>query len=570
MSAVKGKDQKRIRLTIHGKEYEFPPESRYRDVTAKAAEQDPDSGAAQALLILENNKLREMESRPVDGSDVTFVSYDDKAGWDSHRRTLLLILRKAISDLFPADPDYAVTVHFTINNSLYCTLRKETCVTDGFLEQVSDRMRQIIGAGCPIRKRRGTTEEAMRVFRERGMKDKEQLFRYRMSSSTNLYELDGFMDYYYGYMLDTTAQIMDFQLRKHESGFVLLQPQRVIYRTGKEQRSFAFEARKKVFDIQMSSKKWGARIGLRDVGDLNDRIVNSGSKQLILIQEAYHERQLSAIAEKIAADPRKRFVMIAGPSSSGKTTFSHRLSVQLAIHGITPHPIAVDDYFLDREKTPLNPDGSYNFECLEAIDIEQFNHDMLCLLDGQEVDMPTFNFKTGKREYKGKKLKLGEGDIMVIEGIHCLNDALSHALPSENKFKVYISALTQLSVDDHDPIPTTDGRLLRRIVRDARTRGTSAEGTISMWPSVRFGEENYIFPFQESADVMFNSALIYELAVLKVYAQPLLFGIDRSSPAYTEARRLLKFLDYFVPISSEQIPVNSLVREFIGGSCFDV
>ena len=570
MSAVNGKDQNRIRLTIHGKEYTVPAESRYRDVAAKAAAQDPDSGAGTALLILENNKLREMDNRPVDGSDVSFVSYDDKAGWNSHRRTLLLIMRKAIHDLFPNDPDYAVTVHFTIDNSLYCTLGKEACVTDSFLEQISGRMRQIIRAGHPIRKQRGTTEEAIRIFHEHGMKDKEQLFRYRMSSSTNLYELDGFLDYYYGYMLDTTAQIMDFQLRKHESGFVLLQPRRIVYGTGELKRSFSFEARKKVFDIQMSSKKWGASIGLRDVGDLNDRIVSSGSKQLILVQEAYHERQIAAIAEKIAADPRRRFAMIAGPSSSGKTTFSHRLSVQLAVHGITPHPIPVDDYFLDREKTPRNPDGTYNFECLEAIDIEQFNHDMLALLEGQEVEMPTFNFKTGKREYKGKKLKLGEGDIMVIEGIHCLNDALSYALPSENKFKIYISALTQLSVDEHDPIPTTDGRLLRRIVRDARTRGTTAEGTISMWPSVRFGEENYIFPFQESADVMFNSALIYELAVLKVYAQPLLFGIDRSSPAYTEARRLLKFLDYFVPISSEQIPVNSLVREFIGGSCFDV
>jgi uridine kinase len=320
----------------------------------------------------------------------------------------------------------------------------------------------------------------------------------------------------------------------------------------------------------MGSKQWGAKVGLRDVGDLNDRIVSAGPMQLILLQEAYHEQKIAEIAKQIVENPDRRIVMIAGPSSSSKTTFSHRLSAALAIYGITPHPIPVDDYFVDREKTPKDADGNYNFECLEAIDVEQFNKDMLGLIEGKEVELPTFNFKTGKREYKNKKLKLGTGDIMVIEGIHCLNDALSYALPAESKFKIYISALTQLSVDNHDPIPTTDGRLIRRIVRDARTRGTGAAATIAMWPSVRRGEEDNIFPFQESADVVFNSALIYELAVLKVYAEPLLFGIDRSSPEYIEAKRLLKFLDYFVPISSEQIPMNSLVREFIGGSCFDV
>lgn len=262
--------------------------------------------------------------------------------------------------------------------------------------------------------------------------------------------------------------------------------------------------------------------------------------------------------------------MIAGPSSSGKTTFSHRLSIQLAAHGLKPHPIPVDDYFKNREETPKDENGNYNFECLEAIDTELFNHDMNALLRGERVEMPCFNFVTGKREYRGKVRQLGENDILVIEGIHCLNDALSYSLPKENKFKIYISALTSLNIDEHNRIPTTDGRLIRRIVRDARTRGTSAKQTIAMWPSVRRGEENYIFPYQEDADIMFNSALIYELAVLKMYAEPLLFGIGKDEPEYQEAKRLLKFLDYFVGIPNDSVPVNSLLREFIGGGCFNV
>ena len=306
------------------------------------------------------------------------------------------------------------------------------------------------------------------------------------------------------------------------------------------------------------------------VGDLNDRIVDGSVHELILVQEALMEQKMGEIASKIAADRKKKFVMIAGPSSSGKTTFSHRLSIQLRTLGLKPHPIAVDNYFVDREKTPRDEFGEYNYECLEAIDVEQFNKDMNDLLAGKTVKMPTFNFKKGKREYKGNTLTLGEDDILVIEGIHGLNDRLSYSLSPEYKFKIYISALTQLNIDEHNRIPSTDGRLLRRIVRDARTRGTSAQETIAMWPSVRRGEEENIFPYQESADVVFNSALIYELAVLKPYAEPLLFGIPKSAPEYVEAKRLLKFFDYFLTIVSEDIPKNSLLREFIGGSCFQV
>ena len=306
------------------------------------------------------------------------------------------------------------------------------------------------------------------------------------------------------------------------------------------------------------------------VGALNEQIVSKGASQLLLVAEALQESKISQIARTIAENKDKKFIMIAGPSSSGKTTFSHRLSIQLAAHGLRPHPIAVDNYFVNREDTPLDSEGNYNFECLEAIDVKQFNEDMTRLLQGEEVELPYFNFKTGQREYRGNFMKLGKEDVLVIEGIHCLNDKLSSSLPTESKFKIYISALTQLSIDEHNRIPTTDGRLIRRIVRDARTRGTSAKQTIAMWNSVRRGEEENIFPYQESADVMFNSALIYELAVLKLYAEPLLFSIGKDEPEYNEAKRLLKFLDYFLGVPSESIPSNSILREFVGGGCFDV
>ena len=306
------------------------------------------------------------------------------------------------------------------------------------------------------------------------------------------------------------------------------------------------------------------------VGALNDVISHGGITDLILVQEALQEKKIAEIAEQIAVDDSKKFVMIAGPSSSGKTSFSHRLSIQLRTHGLKPHTIALDNYFKDRKDTPLDEDGNYNFECLEAIDTKQFNEDMTALLEGKRVELPEFNFLLGKREYNGDYRQLGPDDILVIEGIHGLNEKMSYSLPKESKFKIYISALTQLNIDEHNRISTTDGRLIRRMVRDARTRGASAKHTISMWPSVRRGEDQYIFPFQEEADVMFNSALIYELAVLKPYAESILFGIPKDVPEYVEAKRLLKFLDYFIGVSTEEIPKNSLMREFVGGSIFRV
>lgn len=424
-------------------------------------------------------------------------------------------------------------------------------------------MRAIVGENLVFEKHAISTKEAVKRFHEYRMYDKEKLFRYRRVSKTNIYSLGGFVDYFYGYMPYSTGVLKHFELYCYGNGLILQLP------TRKEPKKVPeFMPETKLFATLREASRWNKTMEIETVGALNDVIASGGIGDLMLVQEALQEKKIGEIAEQIAKAGDKKFVMIAGPSSSGKTTFSHRLSIQLRTFGLKPHPIAVDDYFVDREKTPKNPDGSYDFECLEAIDIEQFNKDMSALLAGETVELPSFNFKTGKREYKGNYKKLGAEDILVIEGIHGLNDKLSYSLPAESKFKIYISALTTLNIDEHNQISTSDGRLIRRMVRDARTRGSSAARTINMWPSVRAGEERYIFPFQEEADIMFNSALIYELAVLKQYAEPILFGIPEDDPAFVEAKRLLKFLDYFVGVSTEDVPKNSILREFVGNSYF--
>ena len=331
-----------------------------------------------------------------------------------------------------------------------------------------------------------------------------------------------------------------------------------------------FQPAEKLFRVLQDSTKWGDRQDIRTVGDLNDMVTRYDMQDAVLIQEAYQEEKIAEIAGQIAGQPEIKFILIAGPSSSGKTTFAQRLAIELRVAGKRPHTVSVDNYYVDREKTPKDENGNYDFECLEALDVRQFNEDMGRLLKGEEVKMPTFDFEEGRRRYTGKTMQLREADVLVIEGIHCLNPRFTEKLEDKNKFKIYISALTQLNIDEHNRIPSTDGRLIRRIVRDARTRGTMAEQTIAMWPSVRRGEEQNIFPYQEEADVMFNSALLYELAVLKQYVEPLLFRIERNSPEYLEAKRLLKFLDYFVGIRSEYVPTNSLLREFIGGGVFQL
>ena len=517
------------------------------------------------VLAKVNGRLRELYLQLTEDCGISFITTRQQEGMAAYRRSMTLLLLKALYHQAGHEHIRRVGIHFSVSSGYYCTVDGDVTLDQDFLDKVEARMRELVAQKVPINKKTIGTDDAIALFSQYGMKDKEKLFHYRRASKVNIYDMGGFEDYYYGYMIPDTSYLGAFSLHLYEDGFVLQMPQRKDPKTVP-----AFEPENKMFRVRKESLKWGEMLEIPTVGLLNDYIVHHGIHDLILIQEALQEKKIAEIAGKIAENPDKKIIMIAGPSSSGKTTFSHRLSIQLAAHGMKPHPIAVDNYFIDRHLTPVDEFGEKNFECLEAIDVEQFNKDMLELLEGKRVEMPVFNFKTGTREYKGDFLQLDKDDILVIEGIHGLNDRLSYALPKESKFKIYLSALTQLNIDEHNRIPTTDGRLIRRIVRDARTRGTSAKETIARWPSVRRGEEQNIFPFQEDADVMFNSALIYELACLKVYAEPLLFGIAKDEPEYTEAKRLLKFFEYFVPVPSEAVPNNSILREFIGGSCFNV
>ena len=516
------------------------------------------------LLVQVNGKLQELH-KYVKPCELRFVTAREKPGMSAYQRSATLLMLKAFYSVAGADNLEKIIVDFSVGKGLFVEPRGNVAVTPELLARVKEKMREYVKREIPIMKRSASTEDAIELFHTHKMYDKERLFRYRMVSRVNIYSIDGFEDYYYGYMVQNTRYIRYFDLIPYHYGFVLMLPN-----MSDPKKIPPFVPQEKLFATLAEASRWGKLTGLENVGALNGAISRGEMSHLILIQEALQEKKIAEIAASVAARKNVKFVMIAGPSSSGKTTFSHRLSIQLEAIGLKPHPIEVDNYFVNRVDSPRDENGNYNYEVLECLDVALFNRDMTALLKGEEVELPYYNFKKGVREYHGNRLKLGEGDILVIEGIHCLNDRLSYSLPKESKFKIYISALTQLNVDEHNRIPTTDGRLLRRMVRDARTRGASAQDTIRMWPSVRKGEEENIFPYQEEADAMFNSALIYELAVLKQYAQPLLFCIPRESEEYLEAKRLLKFLDYFIGVSSEDIPKNSILREFIGGSCLDV
>ena len=521
--------------------------------------------AYDIILACVNNKLQELNKKVENNCDIEFLTVQDANGYRTYTRGVIFVMLKAAYSVIGRENLEKVSIHYAVGSGNYCELEGDVTLSKDLIKKIEDKMHSIVEEDITLRKYTINTDEATNLFEYYRMMDKKKLFEYRRVSKANVYDLDGFKDYFYGYMPPSTGMLKYFSLQMYENGFVLQMPR-------KEEPDKISEWRNspKLFGTLLESKNWGKTMEVDTVGALNDVIANGNIQDLILVQEAFQEKKIGEIAQQIASDKSKKIVMIAGPSSSGKTTFSHRLSVQLRTHGLKPHPIAVDDYFVNRQDTPRDAEGNYNYECLEAIDIELFNKNMTDLLAGKTVELPTFNFKTGQREYKGKFKKLGKDDILVIEGIHGLNDKLSYSLPKESKFKIYISALTQLNIDEHNRIPTTDGRLIRRMVRDARTRGTSAKDTIAMWSSVRRGEEQYIFPYQEEADVMYNSALIYELAVLKQYAEPILFGIPKNCPEYIEAKRILKFLDYFIGVSTEDIPKNSILREFVGGSIFNV
>lgn len=548
-------------VTIGTERREYGIGTTFQDI---AKEYQPDM-EDEILLVSADGRLRELHKEVKEDCALNFITYRDKAGFQTYQRSALFLMLKAFYDVTGKASVSKLTVCFTIGKGLYIEPEGTLSLSESLLKQVKETMVRLVKEGLPILKRSVNTDDAVELFHRHEMYDKEKLFHYRRASRVNIYSIENFEDYFFGYMVQNTGYIKHFDLALYDEGFVLLLPGR-----DSPKEVPALTPRKKLFDVQKEAELWGKKLGIFNVGTLNEALSMGKMNDLILMQEALQEKKIGDIAEMIASKEDIKFIMVAGPSSSGKTTFSHRLCIQLRALGLTPHPIGVDDYFVNREFSPRDKDGNYDFEALECLDIKQFNVDMTALLAGKTVQLPRFNFVNGKREDKGDFLTLLKEDILVIEGIHCLNDKLSYSLPAESKFRIYISALTQLNIDEHNRIPTTDGRLLRRMVRDSRTRGSSAQDTIRMWDSVRNGEERNIFPFQEEADVMFNSVLLYELAVLKQYAEPLLFGIPRNSKEYAEAKRLLKFFDYFLGVSSERIPQNSIIREFIGGSCFRV
>ncbi len=550
-----------VHLTVEGEAREYEEGTLLKDVAAEFQEKLP----YDILLATVNGKLQELHKKVKEGTQVHFLTAKDKPGMQTYKRSAILGMLKAFYEVIGAENLVKVSVDFSIGNGLFVEPGGEFILNQVLVERIKAQMDAYVEACIPIMKRNVNTDEAIELFHKHRMYDKERLFKYRRVSRVNIYSIGGFEDYYYGYMVQNTGYIKYYDLLLYHDGMMLMLPKEADPTHVPE-----FVPREKLYTGRMEAESWGRTLQIPNVGALNDQISCGRMNELILIQEALMEKKMGDIAEMIASMPEKKIVMIAGPSSSGKTTFSHRLSIQLRAKGLVPHPIAVDNYFVNRVDSPRDEHGNYNYEVLECLDVKLFNENMSDLLAGKTVEMPTYNFVTGEREYRGDTLTLGREDILVIEGIHCLNEKLSYSLPKENKFKIYISALTQLNIDEHNRIPTTDGRLIRRLVRDSRTRGASAQDTIRMWPSVRKGEEENIFPYQEEADVMFNSALVYELAVLKQYAEPILFGVPRDSAEYLEAKRLLKFMDYFLGVSSEDIPKNSILREFIGGSCFKV
>jgi len=548
-----------MKITINGEVKDYSVGTTYEEI-ADEYQQQYDNLIA---LVSVNGKIRELSKKVTKDCTIDFFTTKDDIGHKTYVRSATMLFMKAAHDV--TNGKLTFTVEYGIGEGYYIKNKNGEAVDPTTIKKIKQRMQEMVLEETRIFKRSYPVMEAIELFKKQGMEDKVKLFKFRRSSSVNVYEIDGYYDYYYGFMFPNVKYVKYFDLVPYANGIMMLLPPKSDPKVVAPlaDREHLFEALEKAND-------WGHSLGIESVGDLNETICSGGINDMILVQEAEQERRIGEIAKDIAARKGVKFVMIAGPSSSGKTTFSHRLSIQLTTQGLRPHPIGLDDYYKNRDETPRDEDGNYDFECLEAIDVEQFNKDMTELLSGKTVEMPSFNFKSGKREYKGNTLTLGPDDVLVIEGIHGLNDKMSYTLPAESKYKIYISALTTINVDDHNRIATTDGRLLRRMVRDARTRGTSAKSTIGMWASVRRGEENYIFPFQEGADAIFNSTLIYELAVIKQYAEPLLFNIQPGEPEYYEAKRLLKFLDYFLGVSSESLPNNSICREFVGGSCFNV
>ncbi len=511
-----------------------------------------------------NNKVEGLNYRFYHNKDVEFQNICTSSGMRTYVRSLCFVLCKAVEELYPQG---SIMLEHPVSKGYYCRMNLDRPIGLDDVQRIKQRMKEIIAEDIPFKRYECHTEEVVELFRQKGMMDKVKLLETSGNLYSYYYTLGDTVDYYYGSLLPSTGYIHLFGLEKYYDGLLLQVPNR--------QHPDELEEmikQEKMLDVFKEHRRWNQILGIGNVGDFNEACNQGHATQLINVSEALQEKRISQIADEIyhrkEQDQPLKLILISGPSSSGKTTFSKRLSVQLMANGIRPYPVSLDDYFVNREQTPRDANGEYDYESLYALDLDFFNQQLQSLLNGEEVELPRFNFTTGKREMSGTRLKIDENMILILEGIHALNPELTAHLPAESKFKIYVSALTTILLDNHNYIPTTDNRLLRRIIRDFKYRGYSAEETISRWPSVRAGEDKWIFPYQENADVMFNSALLFELAVIKDYAEPILRKVPNNRPEYSEAYRLRKFLEYFVPLQDKELPPTSLLREFLGGSSF--
>ncbi|MBO6133553.1 MAG: nucleoside kinase [Lachnospiraceae bacterium] len=545
-------------ITYRGEQYSYPRGISYMEI----AEEFQKNYDYPIVLARVNNKLKELFHVADGDIELEFETIDGHIGHKTYKRGVCMLFLKSFYDVVGRDKVEKLKIGFSMGPGYYCTAKGKFILDKELVSRVKKRMMEVVEKDVPIVKKKYSIDEVRKKCRDVGMRDKERLFHYRMSSDINMYILENYVDYFYGFMVPSTGYLSQFDLQLYKGGMILQMVKR-----GDPDSVPPIKDMPSIFETMEKSVSWSSMLGVETVGALNDSICEGRITDIVLAQEALVNSRISEIAEEISKR-KSKFITIAGPSSSGKTTFSHRLGVQLLSHGLHPRVITLDNYYLGRERVPLAEDGTKNFEALESLDLDEFNSNMKDLLAGQKVVLPSYNFLTGVKEYYGNPVKLGTEDVVVVEGIHGLSDEIAPDIAREQKFKIYISSLTTMNIDEHNRISTTDGRLIRRIVRDYMSRGTSAERTLSMWSKVRRGEEENIFPLQEKADAIFNSALVYEISVLKQFVEPLLYSIKPNSENYQEALRLLKFLQYFLGLDASIVPSDSLIREFIGGSCY--
>ncbi len=549
----------KIKVTLLGQAtQEYDKNIKLSDLAAMFPNPNP---RFQTLGATVNNVVHCLQCSLNSDSTVEFLTYKNREGQEIYRRSLSAVLTCAVFELYR---NSRMIIGHSLGNAYYYSLNTDVPVGDEIIAEISAKMNEIIERDMPFEKQTLPKDEAEELFKKLGYPDKVRLIRYMPYNEVTIYRLGNYVDIEYGALVPSTGYVKYFELNKYNTGIILRFPEPI-----NPTQISPIKNWNKLFSVYRESKAWGAILNINNIGRLNEFASQKKIFDIIKIQEALHEKKIALIADEISKrSDAVKLILIAGPSSSGKTTFSKRLSVQLMVNGLNPIALSLDNYFLNHEQSPVDEDGNLDFECIKALDLELLNSQLIDLLKGKEVQIPEYDFKTGKRKSTTKPLRISENTCIIMEGIHGLNDELTSSIPAHNKFRIYASALTQLCIDDYNRIPTTDTRLIRRMVRDAKFRGYSAKDTISRWPSVRRGEERNIFPFQENADIMFNSALIYELSVLKQFAEPLLREITVEDKEYHEARRLLKFLELFLPIGYEEIPPTSILREFISGSSF--